>query len=304
MFQRKKPRKNQRKSKKAKRRFGIIHRFLVVFKVIFSLGMLVAVSGLFIFIHDVITQCDYFRARTLAIEGNQRLSSKQVTEKARIETGMNILALNLTVARKRLLSHPWIAEAEILREIPSGLTIRIQEHVPLAIVDLGRKFLINEKGEIFKEWTGSDPAHFPVVTGLQMSDVATYGQRDTFKISITPTANSQSDSSQIHYSPLDAVMHVLRLGTQADCVLPNNLIKKIRVDREIGLTLRAWAQVKTIKLGYHHYADKYTMLKQINVYLKKRRDVPVFESIDLKNLNRIVVSPKRRKAGSENDKEV
>ena len=304
MIRSKKPRKNQRKGKKAKRRFTVLYRFFVVFKVLFGLGMLVAASGLFIFLHDVVTQCDYFRATTVAIEGNQRLSSKQVAEQARLAEGMNILALNLTVARKRLLSHPWIAEAEILREIPSGLTIRIQEHVPLAIVDLGHKFLINEKGAIFKTWTGSDPAHLPVVTGLQMSDVTTYDKRAAFKNTHTAEADRHPDSTQTHFSPLDAVMHVLRLGKQADCVLPNNLIKQIRVDRELGITLQVWTRVKIIKLGYHHYADKYTMLKHINVYLKKRRNVPVFESIDLNNLNRIVVRPKKIKVGSENDKEV
>ena len=71
-----------------------------------------------------------------------------------------------------------------------------------------------------------------------------------------------------------------------------------------GLTLHVWSRVKTIELGYHRYADKYSMLKHINDYLKKRRNVPVFESIDLNNLNRIVVRPKRLNAGSENDKEV
>ena len=304
MIERKRPHKNQPRGKKATRRFTVFYHFFVIFKVILGLGMLVAASGLFIFIHDVVTQCDYFRAATVAVEGNQRLSSKQVAEQARIEEGMNILAANLTVARKRLLSHPWIAEAEILREIPSGFTIRIREHVPLAIIDLGRKFLINEKGAIFKAWTASDPAHFPVVTGLQMSDVATHSRRVTLKKTHAAEADRHPDATQTHFSPLDAVMHVLRLGKQAECVLPNNLIKQIRVDRQLGVTLHVWARIKIIKLGYHHYADKYSMLKHITVYLKKRRDDSVFESIDLNNINRIVVRPKRLKARSENDKEV
>ena len=300
MFRRNKPRKNYRKEKKAKRRFTFFHRFFVFFKVIFGLGLLVATSGLFIFVHDVVTQCTYFEAATVVIEGNQRLSNKQIAEQAQVEEGMNILAVKLTIARKRLLSHPWIAEAEVLREIPSGIKIRIKEHVPLAIVDLGRKFLINAKGEIFKEWTASDPAHFPVVTGLRMSDMATYDKRDAFRYSNA----SEADSTQNHYSPLDAVMHVLRLGKESESVLPNNAIKQIRVDREIGITLHAGSQLKTIKLGYHRYTDKYTMLKQIIVYLKKRRSFPVFDRIDLNNLNRIVVSPKRLNTASENDKEV
>lgn len=300
MFKRRKPRKNYRRIKKAKRRFVFLHRFFVCFKIVAGLGLLVATSGSFIFVHDLMTQCNFFKATSVVIEGNQRLSGKQIAEQAQIEEGLNILAVNLTTARKRLLSHPWIAEAEVLREIPSGIRIRIREHAPLAIVDLGRKFLINEKGEIFKEWTASDSIAFPVVTGLQMSDIATYGKRNIF----LDSDNSAADSTQNHYSPLDAVMHVLRLGKETGSVLPNNAIKQIRVDREIGITLLVWKQLKTIKLGYHRYTDKYTMLKHIIVYLKKRRGFPVFDRIDLNNLNRIVVSPKRLNTTSENDKEV
>jgi cell division protein FtsQ len=304
MIRKKKPRKNQRKGKKAKRGFNILHRFVVILKVISGLGMLVAASGLFIFLHDIITQCDYFKATSVTIEGNQRLTRKQIAEQARIAEGMNILAVNLTVARKRLLAHPWIAEAELLREVPSGLAVRVKEHVPLAIVDLGRKFLINEKGAIFKTWTGSDPAHLPVVKGLQMSDITAYDDRERLPGKHSPEAHAHPSKPRIHFSPLDAVMRVLRLGKQSECVLPNRIIQQIRVDRELGITLQVRSRVKIIKLGYHHYTDKYSMLSHIQVQLKKRRNVPVFESIDLNNLNRIVVRPRRHKAGSENDKEV
>jgi cell division protein FtsQ len=306
VFQRKKPRKNYRRGKKAKRRFAFLHRFFVGFKIVGGLALLTATSALFIFVHDVVTQCDYFKARHLIVEGNQRLSKARIADQAQVSVGMNILAVNLTATRKHLLAHPWIAEAEVIREIPSGLRIRLKEHVPLAIVDLGRKFLINESGEIFKEWTPADPSHFPVVSGLQMSDIATYAKRKPrpFDNSSLLKTDKLSEDAQNHYSPLDAVMHVLRLGKGSESILPNHLIKQIRVDPEIGLTLHARTQVKTIKLGYDHYADKYNMLKHIIVYLKKKQNFPVFDRIDLNNLNRIVVSPKRRNAPAGEDKEV
>jgi len=307
VFRRQKPRKNRRKGKKAKRRFTFLGRFLLIFKIIFALGAVVATSGLFILGHDVVTQCDYFRAQKLIIEGNERLSQKQIADQAQVGKGMNILAVNLTVARKKLLAHPWIAEAEVNREIPSGLSIRIKEHAPLAIVDLGHKFLINKEGEIFKEWTPDDPDHFPIVTGLQMSDIASNGRHEpleAFHPANPLPAEGQTGNAQYHYSPLDAVMHVLRLGQDSNSVLPNRLIKQIRVDRKIGLTLQAGTQVRTIKLGYHQYPHKYSMLKHIIVYLKQRQTLPVFDRIDLNNLNRIVISPRRSKAPSGDDKEV
>ena len=236
-----------------------------------------------------------------------RLSKKQVADQAQVRKGMNVLAINLTMVRKKLLANPWIAEAEVNREIPSALSIKIKEHSPLAIVDLGHKFMINEKGEIFKEWSSGDPDDLPLITGLQMADIATYDQhepRETFHpVSALPT-DQQVNSAQYHYSPLDAVMQVLRLGQDSKCVLPNRLIKQIRVDREIGLTLHVRTQVGIIKLGYHQYPNKYSMLKHIIMVLKNRQTLPVFDRIDLINLNRIVISPIRSKDPSGDNKEV
>ncbi len=302
-----KTRKNIRKGKKTKRRFALWGRFLFVFKIIAALVALAATSGTFVFVHDVITQCDYFRAQRLTIEGHARLSREQIADQAQVRKGMNVLAINLTMVRKKLLAHPWIAEAEVNREIPSGLRIRIKEHAPLAIVDLGHKFLISEKGEIFKQWTSEDPGHFPIVTGLQMADIAAYDghePRDTNHPVKPTSALDQGNNAQYHYSPLDAVMHVLRLGQDSKSVLPNRLIKQIRVDREIGLTLHAGTQVGIIKLGYHQYLHKYSMLKRIMMVLNKRQTLPVFDRIDLNNLNRIVISPSRPNAPSGDDKEV
>ena len=307
MFKRRKPRRNKRKGKKTKRRFVFLGRFLLVFKIIIGLGAVAATSGLFVFIHDFVTQSDYFRTQTITIEGYERLSQKQIADQAQVRKGMNVLAVNLTMVRKKLLAHPWIEEAEVNREIPSGLTIRIKEHVPLAIVDLGHKFLINESGEIFKEWASGDPDHFPIVTGLQMADIATFDrndERETFHPMNPLPGEDQAKDAQYHYSPLDAVMHVLRLGQDSKSVLPNRLIKQIRVDREIGLTLHAGTQVGIIKLGYHQYPHKYSMLKHIMMVLNKRHTLPVFDRIDLNNLNRIVISPRRSKAPSGDDKEV
>ena len=303
MFKRRKPRKNVRKGKSSIGRFRFFSQFWICFKIITGLGLLLATSTGFIFIHDVITQCDYFKARSIVIEGEQRLTEGQISELAHVKEKMNLFAINLTAVRKRLLSHPWIAEATVMREIPARLIIRIKEHVPLAIVDLGRKFLINEKGEIFKIWTATDPADLPLVSGLEMSDLAPYRIIEPGTTGDSSETERFSENSQNHYSPLDAVMHILRLGKQSGSILPNRLIKNIMVDREIGITLQALTRVKTISLGYHHYAEKYAMLRYIIAYLKQTPKAAVYERIDLNNLNRIVVRPMKHEVPEEKNKE-
>lgn len=304
MFKRKKPRKNYRKGAKAKKRFAFLRRFLIGFNVVAGLAALLATSCLFILIYDVITQCDYFSAQNLKIEGGQRLTAKQIVQQARVSKGVNVMAVNLSMVRKRLMAHPWIAEAEVRREIPSGLYIRIKEHVPLAIVELDRKYLINEHGQVFKEWTASDPDTLPLVRGLQLADFKAQGKTGVLAPPQLAVRAKPSQNNHLNARPLEAVMQVLTLGKQARSILSNRNIKQIRVDREIGITLEAFKQIKTIVLGYHNYPLKYAMLKNILIYRKQKRNFPDFDRVDLNNVNRIVVNPVRLKTPGGDQKEV
>ena len=285
MFGRRKPPKHLRKSKKTKREFKFLGRILLGFKLIVAVAAVAAVSTIFILVHDISTQCDYFKIKRLTIEGAQRLSQKEISQQARVGKGLNILAVNLTLVRKRLLAHPWIAEAGVSREIPSGLSIRIKEHTPLAVVDVGKKFLINHSGKIFKAWDASDPADLPVVSGLNVLDLPPVSGQ---------TNPSQGDIAHNRTAPFKAVMKVLRLGRQQGSILPNRSISQIWVDRQIGLTLHAFDRIKTINLGYDDYDGKYNMLAKLFSYLKHQQSVSDFDYIDLNNLNRVVVNPLRR----------
>jgi cell division protein FtsQ len=304
VFKRKKPRKNYRKGAKAKQRFAFLRRFLVAFNVIVGIAALLATSCLFILVYDVITQCDYFRAQNLKIAGMQRLTGKQIAQQARVSKGVNVMAVNLSMVRKRLMAHPWIAEAEVRREIPPGLYIRIKEHVPLAIVELDRKYIINEQGQVFKEWTDSDPDTLPLVSGLQLADFKAQGKTDALARPRLALRAKPSPNNHPNARPLEAVMQVLTLGKQARSILPNRNIKQIRVDREIGITLEAFKQIKTIVLGYHNFPLKYAMLKNILKYRKQKQNFPDFDRVDLNNVNRIVVNPVRLKTPGGDQKEV
>jgi cell division septal protein FtsQ len=187
-----------------------------------------------------------------------------------------------------LLANAWIKEAQVSRKLPNKIHISIKEHRPLAVLNLGRQFLINHDGQIFREKFGFDPGNLPIIGGLEFSDVNIPGEARSI--------------------PFKAVMNVLRLGQQAESVLPNRLIKRIYVDKEIGLTLytpdQESGRLKIIKLGYNNYPGKYDRLKNVLLYLKKGKNFSDFDSIDLNDSSRIVVSPVRVESSPENRKEV
>ena len=277
-------RKNHFKKSASKRSINIRRRFMLALKAIASMGIVAGMSLAFVLCHDFITQCDYFKAKTISVTGMLRLSSEEILKQSQIHEGVNILSANIVLTRKRLLAHPWIKDADIIRNLPDEITIHIKEHTPFAILDLGRKFIINTQGDIFKEWSALDPVDMPTINGLDYSDLHVPGKPQT--------------------PPFKAVMSVLQLGRGEDIVLPNRLIKKIHVDREIGLTLYAFDKPKAILLGYDDYPNKYKSLESLLVHLSTKNELSDFDSIDLNNIKRIVVNPVRIETPVKEHKEV
>ena len=101
-----------------------------------------------------------------------------------------------------------------------------------------------------------------------------------------------------------AVLEVLALGQKSDSVIPYRLIEGIQVDREIGLTIFTSDRIRAVKIGYNDYPNKYARLKDVLSYLRKRREFSHLESIDLNNLNRIVIHPNRAESPAGDHKEV
>ena len=237
--------------------------------------LMLLVAGLLslalIFGYDLLTQCDYFKAARIEVGGLDRLAKAQVLDQAGLTAGINILAVNLSLARRRLLAHPWIAQARVRRDLPGTIAIHIVEQQPLAILDLGHRFIINTDGSVFKAWAISDPLDLPVVSGLRYSDL-----------------DPQGDGPQ---PPFAAVMQVLHLGHQPGSVIPNTIIKTIAVDREMGLTLNVKAPIRNIRLGYDDYNYKYERLNRIFSYLEETAGLSALERIDLNDLDRVVVYP-------------
>lgn len=281
---RKRLRKNYYKNSNARKRNKMLKRFVFGLKLMVVGTALVFVSLLFVFSYDFLTQCDYFKAEELMVNGTHRLTQNQVLQQANIATGVNIFSVNLSKVRKRLLAHSWIEDAEVRRDLPSGINIRVKEQEPLAVLDLGRKFIINTHGEIFKEMDKADHCNLPMISGLEFSDI-----------------NVKGESRSI---PFDSVMKILGLGQKPESVLPYSLIKKIHVDREMGLSIYAFDNIREIKIGYNNYQDKYAMLKDVLFYLEKNGGFSRLESIDLNNLNRIVVSPAKIESAAKDHKEV
>lgn len=237
--------------------------------------------------YHLLTHCEYFRLENITVSGNRQVSAEEIRCYAGIQEGMNLLAVNIFLSRKRLLANPWVAESRIMPVFPRGIRIEIREHLPLAVFDMGRLFIVNGKGRIFKEFQSGDPSDLPRVSGLKFTDI------------------TDSDTGE----PFRAVMTVLGSGQAEGNILPLRMIREIRVDRETGVSLRLSEKyrsvpVEEIRLGYHSFSEKYRKLQKLFAYMKKNSGMPNIRSIDLTHSDRIAVNPDTTEALSMENKEV
>lgn len=234
--------------------------------------VLVAVSGAFIFSYDYFTQTNHFRALRIVVTGQHRLSRQQVLEIADVGPQTNILSVNLAMTRKRLMADPWIGEATVSREIPSGLHMRIREEVPLALLEMGagEGYLINVAGDVFKRWDSSDGDALPRVQGLDHADLPVSGR-------------PSSDAFR-------AVMTLFRLAGEKESPMPLAGIRRIRMDREIGATVYIGDDSRAVRLGFGHYREKAKALGRLISHLHRDSRLNRYRVIDLFDVNRIVIT--------------
>jgi cell division protein FtsQ len=281
-------RKNRFRHKRAK----LIGRSLGGGLKIIAIGVGVSLlSVFFIFCHDVFTQWEAFRVEKITLTGNRRLDREQVCEQALIQSGANIFAVNLTSARKRLLAHPWISEAYIQREIPDGIHFHIREHRAVAVIDLGRKFLLDDVGTLFKELESKDAENLPVVHGLSYADVDIDHSASRHRKSVA-SFDIEEKGNKRYASPYEALVTLLKIGNAIDSVIPNTLVGRIDVDRETGITIHM-LEGPIVRLGFGAFPAKYAVLRRLLAYLEQgpAGDWHRVEAVDLNNLNRIVVLP-------------
>ena len=221
--------------------------------------------------YGFLTGCEYFTTQAIRVEGNEVLAREDVVRASGVQPGDNILAVNLAVVRQRLLAEPWIAEADLYRELPGTLTIHIREHVPMAVVDLGSRFFISDTGVIFKRVEPSDPDTLPVICGLDYSDIDAEGR---------PASRA-----------FLAALEVLDTGTRVEKFIYGMHVQTIHVDPDTGVTMRAFDTVDEVRLGYDDFVDKFRRLNRVMAHFRKEPGPEHVAVIGLQWPDRIVVAP-------------
>lgn len=74
-----------------------------------------------------------FAARHIRVEGNRTLSPSEVSALAGVRDGTNVFHLDTAATEDALEADPWVASAEVERDLPATVILRVIERTPVAV---------------------------------------------------------------------------------------------------------------------------------------------------------------------------
>jgi cell division septal protein FtsQ len=114
-----------------------------------------------------------FDARAVRVRGRVHASQDELLLRSGLKPGQNLFRADLAAAARGVESSPWVVAASVSRSYPPAFDVEVVEHVPAARAQLGRIYLVDLQGRVFKRLDDEDAEDLqalPLVTGIPRAE--------------------------------------------------------------------------------------------------------------------------------------
>jgi cell division septal protein FtsQ len=207
-----------------------------------------------------------FSLKSIDVSQTKHLTRDEILGLAGVESGKDLLRMNLKQMGEHILQNPWVETVRINRYFPDTVSIAITEREPLAIVNMGFIYYLDKKGTVFKVLNQGDKLDFPVVTGFSEEEL-----------------NSDPKGTK---EALEATCELLKiLHEKGSFILAD--VSEIHYDKGYGFTLFTATGALPVKVGSGDFSAKIERFARI--YQDLMVQLPTIHYIDLDFNDKIIV---------------
>ncbi len=224
------------------------------------------VSGILYGCYRAVSTVTLFSLKTIDVSSTKHLTRDELLGLAGIETGKDLLRMNLKRMGEHILQNPWVETVRINRYFPDAVSIVITEREPVAIINMGFIYYLDKKGNVFKVLNQGDKLDFPVVTGFSEEELGS-----------DPKGTKEA---------LEATCLLLKI-LREKCAFILADVSEIHYDKGYGFTLFTAAGALPIKVGSEDFPAKVERFARI--YQGLMVQLPSIRYIDLDYNDKIIV---------------
>ncbi|HAL56717.1 MAG TPA: hypothetical protein DCP63_09630 [Bacteroidetes bacterium] len=135
-----------------------------------STNLKLGFAGLLVLALALVVSANFWKSglkvRRLTIEGNRIVETAEIMQLVKIEKNVQLQKVDLMEVRKDILSHHFIKEAVVERDLPATLKIVITERIPMAIVNGTEILYLDEDGVVLPHSVSKELFDLPILTGI------------------------------------------------------------------------------------------------------------------------------------------
>lgn len=102
---------------------------------------------------------------SVRVEGNVLLATQEILRLANVAPHAMLFDVNLAAVRRRVAQNPFVRSVSVNRDGPEGITINVEERVPLAVLAADRLLYIDPEGFVLPVSKTGRLLDLPVLTG-------------------------------------------------------------------------------------------------------------------------------------------
>jgi cell division protein FtsQ len=230
------------------------------------LGLLLLSVGLVVFAN---LWKSNLKVKRVTIEGNRIVETAEITQLIKVPKNTQLQDVDLMAVRRDILSHHFIKDAVVERDLPATLKVTIKERVPLAIINSTEILYLDEDGVVLPHSTSKHLFDLPVLTGMPDG------------ISLTP-------GTMITHPDIQEALQILATARLVNKEL-YHVISEVRLRNGGDIVLYAAEWGVPIIFGHGGIADKLVRLESFWNTVVRERGSANLQYVDLRFDDQVVV---------------
>ena len=209
------------------------------------------------------------RVRRVTIEGNRIVETAEITQLIKVPKNAQLQDVDLMAVRHDILSHHFIKDAVVERDLPATLKVTVKERVPLAIINSSEILYLDEDGVVLPHSISKQLFDLPVLTGM-------------------PEGMALTPGTMINHPDIQEALQIL---TDSKLVSKDlyHLISEVRLRNGGDIVLYATEWGVPIIFGHGEIASKLVRLESFWNSAVRERGSDNLQYVDLRFEDQVVV---------------
>jgi cell division protein FtsQ len=137
-----------------------------------ALAVLLAAAAALAGASSWLSRSSMFALREIEMEPCAHVTKEDVRSALGGARDQSLFSLSPASAGKRLQQHPWVRSVSIRKAWPDTLVVKVDERVPVAMVNFDALYYVDGEGKVFKRLAPCDSKSYPILTGFSRAELA------------------------------------------------------------------------------------------------------------------------------------